>query len=344
MIWNSNPCLTRRVSRRSCPRERRPVRISCAQTPGRIAELVIGRPGDRTGKLKVSALRTVVLDECDALLQYDAHEEPTRAIMAALNRQHGGGGGRGDGGRLQRVLCSATATDLLGESEAAKDDDGRVPGKLTDLLRPGYARVAVDKSDPLVTSSTSGADAVVGVSRTTIHGALHVPHRRLALETVRRIMNTEPPPRQALIFVDSPRRVDVVVDKLARMDIVAAPLHGGAGAHKADRAQVSRLLREGYVGLVVATELAARGLDAPYLTHVINLDLPTDASHYAHRAGRVGRGGRPGVAVSVTCNARERGVPRRFAEELGIAMYDVEARGGKLRIVEGSSTTTADEK
>ena len=95
-----------------------------------------------------------------------------------------------------------------------------------------------------------------------------------------------------------------------------------------------KALREGYVGCVVCTEIAARGIDAPYLTHVINLDLPTDASHYAHRAGRTGRGGRPGVSVSITCDGREKGVPRRLAEELGITMYNVEARGGKLRIVE----------
>ena len=118
------------------------------------------------------------------------------------------------------------------------------------------------------------------------------------------------------------------------MDIIAAPLHGGATSGKGDRAQVNKALREGYVGIVVATEMAARGIDAPYLTHVINLDLPTDASHYAHRAGRCGRGGRPGVAVSITCDTREKNVPKRFAEELGITMYNVDAREGKLRIVE----------
>jgi len=122
--------------------------------------------------------------------------------------------------------------------------------------------------------------------------------------------------------------------QLAEMDIVAAPLHGGANSGKGDRAEVNKALREGYVGIVVATEMAARGIDAPYLTHVINLDLPTDASHYAHRAGRCGRGGRPGVAVSITCDVREKGVPKRLAEELGITMYNVEAREGKLRIIQ----------
>ena len=120
------------------------------------------------------------------------------------------------------------------------------------------------------------------------------------------------------------------------MGIVAAPLAGGSKSDKMDRAEVAKALREGYVGIVVATELAARGLDAPLLTHVINLDLPTDASHYAHRAGRCGRGGRPGVVINMTTNVKERNVPKKFTDRLGIPLYTVEARGGKLHIVEDS--------
>lgn len=286
-------------------------------TPGRIAELIIGRPGDKGGKMKISALQTVVLDEFDALLQYDVHKEPTLAIMQALDRQHGTRSG------LQKVLASATASDAMATKEGSNDSN-----ILEDYLRPGHAHASVDDDDPLVAKG-GGKVTSARVSRTTIHGTLHVPRQNLALEAVRKILNTDPAPQQALIFVDSPRRVDIVIEKLANMDIVAAPLHGGASSGKSDRAQVNKALREGYVGIVVATEMAARGIDAPYLTHVINLDLPTDSSHYAHRAGRCGRGGRPGVAVSVTCDPRERGVPGRFAEELGIEMYNVEAREGK---------------
>lgn len=83
-----------------------------------------------------------------------------------------------------------------------------------------------------------------------------------------------------------------------------------------------------------ATEMAARGIDAPYLTHVINLDLPTDGSHYAHRVGRAGRGGRPGVVINLTCDIKERKVPHRFANELGFPLHTVVARGGKLVIVD----------
>jgi ATP-dependent RNA helicase DeaD len=123
------------------------------------------------------------------------------------------------------------------------------------------------------------------------------------------------------------------------MDIIAAPLHGGAYSEKSDRAEVSKALREGYVGIVVATELAARGIDAPLLTHVINLDLPTDSSHYAHRAGRCGRGGRPGVVINITTNAKERNVPKKFSEQLGVDMFTVEPRGGKLTILDPNTLT-----
>jgi len=118
------------------------------------------------------------------------------------------------------------------------------------------------------------------------------------------------------------------------MGIIAAPLHGGAGSDQGERSEVNKLLREGFVGLVVATEMAARGIDAPYLTHVINLDLPTDVSHYAHRAGRCGRGGRPGVVINMTVGPMEKGVPKKFADALNIKMYTVEPRSGKLAILE----------
>lgn len=294
-------------------------------TPGRIAELVVGKPGEKSGRLKIGDLQSVVLDEFDALLEYKPHREPTRAILQTLQRRHGDS--------LQSILCSATASDLIDSP------------KVTEYLRPGFATAMADDDDVFVTGasrSSSGKSQRTQVSRTVLHGVVHVPHRRFALDTVRRVLHTEPIPQQILIFVESARKVDVVVEKLAERGIIAAPLHGGQGSDKMDRAEVSKALREGYVGIVVATELAARGLDAPMLTHVINLDLPTDASHYAHRAGRCGRGGRPGVVINMTTSPKERNVPKRFAESLGIDMHAVEARDGKLIMVD-PETQTVDE-
>lgn len=282
-------------------------------TPGRIAELVVGKPGEKSGKLKIASLQTIVLDECDALLEYKPHREPTAAIMDVLKRRHRDS--------LQSILCSATAGDLLSTS------------KLDGYLRETYAHARSDENDLSITAPSSEKGSITRVSRTAIHGVVHVDHQRFALDMLRKILYTEPSPQQVLVFVDNARRVGIVVDKLAEMDIIAAPLHGGQGSEKGDRAEVNKALRDGFVGIVVATEMAARGIDAPYLTHVINLDLPTDASHYAHRAGRCGRGGRPGVVVNVAVGKREEKVPRKFAKSLNIDMFETETRSGKLVIV-----------
>jgi len=249
-------------------------------------------------------------------LEYQAHRDPTRAIMQSLKRRHSYS--------LQSVLCSATATDIMESS------------KVVDFLRPGFETAMADEDDVLVTGKKALA---AQVSRTVLHGVINVPHKRMALDAVRKILHTEPIPQQILIFVENARKVDIVVEKLADRGIIAAPLHGGMGSEKMDRAEVSRALREGYVGIVVATELAARGLDAPLLTHVINLDLSTDASHYAHRSGRCGRGGRPGVVINITTSPKERNVPKRFAETLGVEMFTAETRGGKLVLVDPSTQT-----
>ena len=114
------------------------------------------------------------------------------------------------------------------------------------------------------------------------------------------------------------------MDKLAEKNIIAAPLFGGSTSNKADRRDVTNLFREGKIGAVVATEMAARGVDFPGLTHVVNLDLPTDPIHYVHRAGRCGRGGRPGVVINVASGLRESRAVKRFEESLKITIYEVD--------------------
>lgn len=292
----------------------------------------------RSGRLKIGSIESLVLDEFDALLQYEVHSAPTQAILLALKQRHRD--------RLQSVLCSATATDMM-ESD---NQNGGQKLLQQNLLRPGFVTALADDDDVLVVEKAKSTRATDGgqndnpqwssaqqrpqVSRTVLHGVVHVPQRRLILETIRRILHTEPMPEQVVIFVDTARKVDMVVKELGDRGIVAAPFHGGMGSEKLDRAQVSRALRDGNVGLVVATELAARGLDAPFLTHVINMDLPTDASHYAHRAGRCGRGGRPGVVINLTTSPKARKVPFQFAATLGIDMHTVEPREGKLVILD----------
>lgn len=105
--------------------------------------------------------------------------------------------------------------------------------------------------------------------------------------------------QQVLVFVKTRKGADELVETLAQRGLRAEAIHG-------DRAQASRLaalqrFKEGEVDILVATDVAARGLDIPLLPHVVNFDLPTVAEDYIHRIGRTGRAGASGEAISLVC-------------------------------------------
>jgi len=102
---------------------------------------------------------------------------------------------------------------------------------------------------------------------------------------------------QAVIFTATKRGADQLAEKLAELGHISAALHGdmnqGARKRTVDR------MRRGGVRLLVATDVAARGLDIRGISHVINFDLPMVAEDYIHRIGRTGRGGDTGIAISL---------------------------------------------
>lgn len=140
-------------------------------------------------------------------------------------------------------------------------------------------------------------------------------------------LSSSPLSHSALIFVNDPYRVEIITEQLLEMGLVAAPLHGDST--KDDRKEILSRLRDGRLRLVVCTELAARGLDIPNLSHVINFELPTDASHYVHRAGRCGRAAKKGLVVNFA-NPDTKFVVRRFGKQLGVKVRDCEIRDGQV--------------
>ncbi|NYI69813.1 superfamily II DNA/RNA helicase [Naumannella cuiyingiana] len=114
-------------------------------------------------------------------------------------------------------------------------------------------------------------------------------------EVVARILQAEGRDR-AIIFCRTKRSAQRVADDLAERGFAAAPIHG-------DLTQVSRekalkRFREGGVDVLVATDVAARGIDVGGVTHVINYECPDDDKTYVHRIGRTGRAGKSGVAIT----------------------------------------------
>ena len=102
---------------------------------------------------------------------------------------------------------------------------------------------------------------------------------------------------QAVIFTATKRSADRLAQTLSEQGHASAPLHGDMGQHA--RRRTVEQMRNGKYRLLVATDVAARGLDIKGITHVINFDLPMVAEDYIHRIGRTGRGGATGTAVSL---------------------------------------------
>jgi ATP-dependent RNA helicase DeaD len=104
-------------------------------------------------------------------------------------------------------------------------------------------------------------------------------------------------PELTLIFCRTKQRVDGLAEYLRRKSVDAHAIHGDM--YQSKRNQVMEKLRSGQLGVLVASDLAARGLDVDDISHVINYDLPDDIEMYVHRIGRTARAGRRGVAWSL---------------------------------------------
>jgi len=102
---------------------------------------------------------------------------------------------------------------------------------------------------------------------------------------------------QALVFTSTQRDADWLADRLADMGHHVASLHGGMPQGRRNR--VLQGLRSRHLKVLVATDVAARGIDVPTISHVINYGLPMKAEDYVHRIGRTGRAGRAGLAVTL---------------------------------------------
>jgi ATP-dependent RNA helicase DeaD len=123
------------------------------------------------------------------------------------------------------------------------------------------------------------------------------PHKLAALVA---LLKKEKPPR-CLVFTRTREGAAKLAHDLVAEGVLATPLHGDLNQQQRERIVAN--LREGRDALVVATDVAARGLDFPAITHVVNYDIPEEAEQYVHRAGRTARAGREGrVFTMVTEN------------------------------------------
>jgi ATP-dependent RNA helicase DeaD len=123
----------------------------------------------------------------------------------------------------------------------------------------------------------------------------YVVQRQHKVAALGRVLDMENP-TAALVFCRTRTEVDELTETLNGRGYRAEALHGGFEQEQRDR--VMRRFREGTADLLIATDVAARGLDIEHISHVVNFDVPSAPEAYVHRVGRTGRAGREGVAIT----------------------------------------------
>jgi superfamily II DNA/RNA helicase len=159
---------------------------------------------------------------------------------------------------------------------------GHVGRLAQELLRDDAQTIAV----------ASHTDAHANIEQ-RLHWADNLRHKDLILEH----LLTERDVEQAVVFTSTQQQAEGLAERLADMGHAVAALHGGMPQGRRNR--VLQGLRMRQLRVLVATDVAARGIDVPTVSHVINYGLPMKPEDYVHRIGRTGRAGRSGLAVTL---------------------------------------------
>jgi ATP-dependent RNA helicase DeaD len=202
----------------------------------------------------------------------------------------------------------------------------------------------MQKSRQIVFVSATIPDSIAQVSHRWMSDAVTIqvnPHQRTAetlehfyfvceerekIDTLRKLVRLINP-SFAIVFVNATADIAEVVGKLQFVGLSVEALYGEAS--KQDRAKVMHDFRDGKFQLLLATDIAARGLDIEAVTHVFHLDLPMGPDYYLHRVGRTGRMGRKGTAISIV-SPKELFIIAKFEKALGIAIVPKAMYQGRM--------------
>ncbi|CAK7335477.1 unnamed protein product [Dovyalis caffra] len=300
-------------------------------TPGRIAEI------SAAGKLHTHGCRYLVLDEVDELLSFNFREDMHR-ILEHVGRRSGADP-RGQSSLLARrpgrqtIMVSATVPfSVIRAARSWACDPLLVQAKSVvplESLSPGNVNLSRPTSNSSSDSNLQPQATVQSLPPALKHYYC-ITRLQHKVDTLRRCVHALDA-QSVIAFMNNTRQLKDAVFKLEARGMRAAELHGDLG--KLGRSTILKKFKGGDVRVLVTNELAARGLDVPECDLVVNLGLPTDSIHYAHRAGRTGRLGRKGTVVTI-CEEPEVFVVKKLQKQLGVPIPACEFTDGKLVVTE----------
>jgi len=223
---------------------------------------------------------------------------------------------RVDLGRLEMLVLDEADRMLdMGFHEDVERICARTPATRQTVLFSAtfdgaIARLAAKLTrDPVRIDVQASAAAPLAIEQ-RVHYADDRAHKYRLLDS----LLADPGTGQSIVFMATKRDAEALATKLQGAGHTAAALHGDM--HQRDRDRTLTKMRRGGVRTLVATDVAARGIDVAGITHVINFDLPRQAESYVHRIGRTGRAGASGIAVSLASH-NERGTLRQIERFTG---------------------------
>lgn len=157
--------------------------------------------------------------------------------------------------------------------------------------------------DPIEVSVESTVEKLDNIEQ-RLHLVDNLSHKHKILDH----LLSDPDMNHAIVFTSTKRLADELVDKLYDEGHPVAALHGDMNQRQRTRTITD--MRRGKIKILVATDVAARGIDISTISHVINFDLPTNVEDYVHRIGRTGRAGAKGIALSFAANKEMQYVKR----------------------------------
>jgi len=314
-------------------------------TPGRISEI------SKAGKLHTHGCRFLVLDEADQLLSIKFRSD-MRRILEHVGQRRSSAIAKLNGSETLFVSESAQITEKSSVSPLKRRVERQTVLVSATMPAAVLRAAAIWGHQPLLIRAQSiiqiedfrsESRSVDGESKDSpssspdLQGAREsmppnlehvyvVAPLRHHVDILRKSIHALEA-RSVIVFLNHSRRLKDVQFKLEARGLTAGSLHGEL--NKMERANILNSFRNGKLRILVTSEVGARGLDIPSCDLVVNLELPTDGSHYAHRGGRTGRLGRKGTVISV-CEAREEFVLSKFERQLDISIARNEVLDGKI--------------
>nr|ADE05572.1 increased size exclusion limit 1b [Nicotiana benthamiana] len=301
-------------------------------TPGWIAEI------SAAGKLPTHGCCYLVLDEVDQLLAVNFREDMQR-ILDHVGRRPGACRGESSSPLVKRsarqtIMVSATVPfSVIRAARSWGCNPLLVQANKVVALEsvPSSGPVNISGTPPTA-SSSSNVQAMPSVQSLPpnlqhYYTITRIQHK---VDMLRRCVHALDA-KCVIAFMNHTKQLKDAVFKLEARGMKAAELHGDLS--KLVRSTILKKFRNGEVRVLLTNELSARGLDLPECDLVVNLGLPTDSVHYAHRAGRTGRLGRKGTVV-IICEEPEVFVVKKLQKQLSLSIQACEFSDGNLVITE----------